>query len=92
MDIFKAGEILLRIILEEKMKINTKIRYSLRILYILAREKKILNTTELAKQGSLSPFYLRQIVIPLEKEGMLQSTRGIKGGYELARPGWLGSQ
>ncbi len=42
-----------------------------------------MNTNELAKKMGVSPLYLRQVAIPLEKNGIIQNTKGTKGGYQL---------
>ena len=65
------------------MKINTKIRYSLRMLVILANNKEIVNTIELGKEMMVSPKYLRKLAGPLEKHKLIRSVQGIYGGYQL---------
>ena len=65
------------------MKINTKIRYGLRMVIAIAQGKRIMNTTELGSIMRVSPKYLRKLAGPLEKSGLIKSTQGIYGGYEL---------
>ncbi|MFC2155707.1 RrF2 family transcriptional regulator [Acidobacteriota bacterium] len=65
------------------MKINTKIRYSLRILATLAERDDVMNTSELGKKMLISPKYLRKLAGPLEKHGLIKSIQGIYGGYLL---------
>jgi Rrf2 family protein len=65
------------------MKINTKIRYSLRMLIAIAHNNKLVNTTELGKRMLVSPKYIRKLAGPLEKAGLIKSVQGIYGGYEL---------
>lgn len=65
------------------MKINTKIRYGLRMLIAIAQGGKIMNTTELGNGMLVSPKYLRKLAGPLEKAGLIKSAQGIYGGYEL---------
>jgi Rrf2 family protein len=67
------------------MKINTKIRYGLRMVIAIAQSKKIVNTTELGSSMHVSPKYLRKLAGPLEKAGLIKSVQGIYGGYELAK-------
>ena len=67
------------------MKINTKIRYGLRMLIAIAQGNKLVNTTELGKLMRVSPKYLRKLAGPLEKAGLIKSIQGIHGGYELNR-------
>ncbi len=66
-----------------RMKINTKIRYGLRMLVMLAEAKEVVNTAELGKQMMVSPKYLRKLAGPLEKSTLIKSVQGIYGGYAL---------
>ncbi|HOW43635.1 MAG TPA: Rrf2 family transcriptional regulator [Candidatus Aminicenantes bacterium] len=68
------------------MKVNTKIRYGLRMLIAIAQNGKLVNTSELGRGMRVSPKYLRKLAGPLEKAGLIQSVQGIYGGYRLARP------
>ncbi len=68
------------------MKINTKIRYGLRMLIAIAQGGTLVNTTELGARMQVSPKYLRKLAGPLEKAGLIESVQGIYGGYRLARP------
>ncbi|MBN2400600.1 Rrf2 family transcriptional regulator [candidate division KSB1 bacterium] len=65
------------------MKINTKIRYGLRMVIAIAQADKLVNTTELGNGMDVSPKYLRKLAGPLEKAGLIKSVQGIYGGYEL---------
>jgi Rrf2 family iron-sulfur cluster assembly transcriptional regulator len=67
------------------MKINTKIRYGLRMLIAIAQNNQLMNTTELGTSMRVSPKYLRKLAGPLEKAGLIRSIQGIYGGYELNR-------
>jgi len=66
------------------MKIPTMIRYGVRMVVMLAQERKIMNTVELASSMGVSSLYLRQLALPLEKMGIIRGFRGPKGGYLLA--------
>ncbi|MBN2346302.1 MAG: Rrf2 family transcriptional regulator [Candidatus Aminicenantes bacterium] len=66
------------------MKINTKIRYGLRMLIAIAQANSLVNTTDLGERMQVSPKYLRKLVGPLEKAGLVRSVQGIHGGYRLA--------
>jgi len=68
------------------MKINTKIRYGLRMLVLLAEAGSLTNTTELGKKMMVSPKYLRKLAGPLEKHLLIKSEQGILGGYYLNKP------
>ncbi len=65
------------------MKINTKIRYGLRMLVTLAESNKVVNTAELGKKMQVSPKYLRKLAGPLERHHLIKSVQGIYGGYAL---------
>lgn len=67
------------------MKINTKIRYGLRMLIAIAQGGKLVNTTTLGEIMHVSPKYLRKLAGPLERGGLIQSVQGIYGGYRLAK-------
>lgn len=67
------------------MKINTKIRYGLRMLVILAEKGTVVNTGELGEAMMVSPKYLRKLAGPLEKDNLIRSVQGIYGGYQLGR-------
>jgi len=41
---------------------------------------------EIAADEELPRAYLEQLIIPLREAGLVQSTRGARGGYALARP------
>lgn len=65
------------------MKINTKIRYGLRMLVILAQSDDVVNTEILGEKMVVSPKYLRKLAGPLEKAGLILSVQGKYGGYKL---------
>lgn len=65
------------------MKINTKIRYGLRMLVTLAQSDKVLNTADLGSGMNVSPKYLRKLAGPLEKANLIKSIQGIHGGYQI---------
>lgn len=67
------------------MKLSTKLRYSVRMLMLLAEEGRIINTTELGTKLGVSPLYLRNLAIELEKKGFIKSYRGAQGGYKLVK-------
>ena len=65
------------------MKVNTRIRYGLRMLVAIAQEKSHINTTNLGARMQVSPKYLRKLAGPLEKAGIIKSVQGVYGGYSL---------
>ena len=65
------------------MKINTKIRYGLRMLIVLAETNEVVNTADMGKKMKVSPKYLRKLAGPLERYQLIRSVQGIYGGYTL---------
>lgn len=67
------------------MKISTKGRYALRMLYDLAVHQKegYVSLKDIADRQGISKKYLEQIVPLLNKTGLLRTNRGNKGGYML---------
>lgn len=69
------------------MKISTKGRYGMRILLDLAlhegTEPRMLR--DIAKSQGLSEKYLSRLIIELRQAGMVESVRGARGGYHLAK-------
>jgi Rrf2 family protein len=61
--------------------------YALRALVVLAEAGSgaTMQTRELAKQAHVPPSYLSKILTTLRRKGILGGTRGVHGGYSLAR-------
>ena len=70
------------------MKISTKGRYGLYFMLSLARDYgvKKRSVKSVATERNISDLYLEQIVANLKKDGLVKSTRGAYGGYELNHP------
>jgi Rrf2 family cysteine metabolism transcriptional repressor len=70
------------------MKVSAKEQYGLRVMAELADRygEGPVSLSEVAHAQGLSLDYLEQIVPALRDAGLLNSTRGAKGGYELTRP------
>lgn len=66
------------------MKLSTRARYGLRIVFLLgiAPDKKVSLST-LVKQTDLSEKYLEQLLAMLRRAGVVDSARGASGGYWL---------
>ena len=65
---------------------TTTLTYGLRLLINLSLKKEGPKQLErIAKEENISLGYLRKIVIPLEKAGILKSSRGPGGGFILNR-------
>ncbi len=67
------------------MKISTKGRYALRMLYDLAlhQEEGFVSLKDIAERQNISKKYLEQIVPLLNRSGLLKTNRGNHGGYML---------
>lgn len=69
------------------MRISTKGRYGLRVLLDVAmnqaRGPVILR--DIAKRQAISEKYLWQVINPLKGAGLVNSARGARGGYTLAK-------
>ena len=70
------------------MKVTAKEQYGLRAMAELSKTygRGPVPLSEVAQAQEISLDYLEQVVPDLRNAGLLTSTRGAKGGYELARP------
>jgi len=71
------------------MKISAQEEYGLRCLLQLARAETMgesLTLSQLARLEGISSANAGKLMWILSKAGLVQSTRGTKGGYSLARP------
>jgi len=70
------------------MKLSTRTRYGLRLMYQLALRynQGPIQLSEIAETEEVSEKYLGQIVIHLRAAKLIQSHRGAQGGYFLAKP------
>jgi Rrf2 family protein len=72
-----------------KMKITTKGQYGLRAIADLAIQQRngenAVTLKSIAERQGISPHYLEQLMSALKKGGIVNSTRGSKGGYVLNR-------
>ena len=70
------------------MKLSTKGRYGLRAFIDLAvyGEEGPVSLTSIAARQEISLNYLEQLMAKLRKAGLVESIRGVNGGYRLARP------
>lgn len=69
------------------MKLSTKGRYGLRAFIDLATygEKEPVSLTSIATRQEISLNYLEQLMAKLKKAELVESIRGVNGGYRLAR-------
>ena len=70
------------------MKISTKGDYAARAMQELSLHynKGVLQIDEIAQKQDIPVRYLEQLLLILKRAGYLESKRGVKGGYSLAKP------
>ncbi len=70
------------------MKLSTKGRYGLRAFIDLAvwGEEEPVSLTSIAERQGISISYLEQLMAKLKRAGLINSVRGVNGGYVIARP------
>ncbi|MCF6291247.1 MAG: Rrf2 family transcriptional regulator [Desulfobacterales bacterium] len=70
------------------LSISSKSRYGLKALLALAEsfDQGLLPIKEIAARQDIPRQYLEQIFNQLGKADIIRSTRGKRGGYQLARP------
>lgn len=67
--------------------LSMKAKYALRALMVMTRsEKKMLASKTIAKEGDIPQKFLENILQELKQHRLVDSKRGIFGGYFLARP------
>lgn len=69
------------------MKVSTRGEYGIRAMVALAHyygEKPVALTT-IAHDSAVPAPYLEQLIAPLRRAGLVESKRGARGGYVLAR-------
>lgn len=69
------------------MNISARTRYGMRLMLGLALEydNGPVFLKDIARREDISEKYLSQIIIPLRMQGLVNSFRGSRGGYSLAR-------
>src|SRR3970040_1638945 len=69
------------------MRISAKGEYAAKaVLYLSFKHPEVVTIQDIAQQHSIPVKYLEHILLTLKKAGLLQSRRGVKGGYQLAKP------
>ncbi len=69
------------------MKVSQRTEYGIRAMIGLAREfDSKLSIKELARREAIPETFLEQIMSDLRRAGLLESTRGPRGGYRLKNP------
>lgn len=70
------------------MKLSLRGQYALRALLVLGLnyEQPVLSIQAISKRQNIPKRFLEQILNDLRSAGVVQSRRGVAGGYRLARP------
>lgn len=68
------------------MKLSSKTHYGVQILTILGSENKTVSAKDLEKYTGVSSKYLEKVLKILLSVGAIKATRGVNGGYTLAKP------
>ncbi|SFV71675.1 Rrf2 family transcriptional regulator [hydrothermal vent metagenome] len=68
--------------------ISSKTFYAISALQELGNipEGSVLKIKDIAKNAKIPQNFLEQILLELKKQGLLKSTKGAYGGYQLAKP------
>jgi Rrf2 family protein len=68
--------------------ISNKAKYAFRALLAIAAEPRdrAVTSAEIATRHCIPHKFLEQILVDLRKAGILESRRGIRGGYVMLRP------
>ena len=70
------------------MRLTTKGRYGLKAAYILAEQygKGPIPIKQISEREKISESYLEQLLAKMRKSDLVESLRGVQGGYRLKRP------
>ena len=67
--------------------LSMKAKYALKSLIVMAKqEKKMMPIKTIAQAADVPPKFLEAILLDLKRHGVVDSKRGIFGGYFLSRP------
>jgi len=69
------------------MKFSTKTEYGMRAMVQIGKKygQEPVSLATIAKDEKISQPYLERLVARLKADGLVKSTKGVKGGYELSR-------
>lgn len=70
------------------MKLTARSEYALLALVHLARQNsgEVVSADSIARAKAIPPKFLEQILLTLKRARYLRSTKGQRGGYQLAKP------
>lgn len=68
------------------MKISSKGRYAVRVMAELGKhQNQFVSVAVLSEKQNISPKYLEKIISMLVKAKLIESSRGVDGGYKLVK-------
>jgi len=71
------------------MRVTTQLEYAaLALVQVINHEREHrtpLSVSRIAKRAGLSRDYVEQLLLRLRRAGLVRSTRGVQGGYQMAR-------
>ncbi len=68
------------------MRISAKGEYAAKaVLYLSLKYPEVVTIHEVARRHNIPVKYLEHILLALKRAGLLESRRGVRGGYTLAR-------
>lgn len=70
----------------DRVKLNAKMDYALRILLYLAEDGSTRSSADMSRDLAISRNYIVLLMQPLRDAGMVESIPGKRGGYRLAIP------
>lgn len=69
------------------MRISAKGEYAAKaVLYLSLKYPSVVTIHDISQRHRIPTKYLEHILLALKKAGVLESRRGVRGGYMLARP------
>lgn len=68
------------------MRLTLEQDYAIRIVYELCRAKKRLDVNELSTLTGVTPLFTQKIMRKLNKNSLVESKKGVQGGYIISRP------
>jgi len=69
------------------MRLSKQTNYAVRtLIYCAANEPGLSRVSDIAKAYGISEMFLFKIILPVAKNGLLQTIRGRRGGVRLSRP------
>jgi Rrf2 family transcriptional regulator, iron-sulfur cluster assembly transcription factor len=76
-----------RNLMDPAVRLSSKARYAIRAIFDLAYhgQGEPLQVRDIAERQAIPPRFLEQIFQDLKRAGLVQSKRGPRGGYRLAR-------